>query len=43
MTKLVYDRFSLVYSSIISVNSPERLSDNAGYGKVVNNDTLSFS
>lgn len=43
MTKLVYDRFSLVFSSVISVCSPVKLSDGTGYGKVVNNDTLSFS
>ena len=44
VTKLVYDRFLYSYSNIFDVTTPKPL--NVGdekYGKVVNNDTLSFN
>lgn len=44
ITKLVYDRFLFQYPNIFEITSPKSLStDNGKYGKVVNNDTLSFS
>lgn len=43
MTKLVYDRFKLLYGSVLSVNVPELLTENTTqYGKVVSNATLEF-
>lgn len=44
ITKLIYDRFLFNYPNMLSVTTPEFLSLNdTKYGKVVNNDTLSFS
>lgn len=43
VTKLVYDRFVLGYPTFLDVQMPELLSvDDKKYGKVVNNNVLSF-
>lgn len=44
VTKLVYDRLLFSYPKIFEVTNPKVLDLNDGqYGKVVNNDTLSFN
>lgn len=44
VTKLVYDRFLYTYPSIFDVVTPKLLNiGDEKYGKVVNNDTLSFN
>lgn len=44
VTKLIYDRFLVLYNQAHGVVLPELLSiDDKKYGKVVNNETLSFS
>lgn len=44
ITKLVYDRFLYSYPNMFDVTSPKLLNvGDSKYGKVVNNDTLSFS
>lgn len=44
VTKLIYDRFKVYYPMANGVVLPELLSiDDKKYGKVVNNETLSFS
>lgn len=43
ITKLIYDRFALLYPKCEGVSIPELIAlDNKNYGKVVNNETLSF-
>lgn len=43
VTKLVYDRFLFTYPNILDVTNPKLLNmGDEKYGKVVNNDTLSF-
>ena len=44
ITKVIYDRLLLGYPNIFEVTTPQLLDlDNSQYGKVVNNDTLSFN
>ena len=43
ITKLIYDRFALLYPKCEGVSIPELIAlENKNYGKVVNNETLSF-
>ena len=44
VTKLIYDKFLELYPSVPDIKMPEKLTvEDIRYGKVVNNDTLSFN